>query len=124
MRKFTITHGGEDYTLAATFDASVEIADKVADPLFIAREAAVEAALGAGYAPKFRFTVQNVPQIIGIGLKAGGHQISAKAVQAMVFDMGMREAMELAARYVAMIITPKSEEMTPEDVKTDAAPGE
>ena len=124
MRAFTFEHGGEEYTMAATFGASVDLAEKVADPLFIAREAAVEAALGAVYQPKFRFTIQNVPQIIAIGLRAGGHNsMTLSAVQAMVFDIGFREAMDIATRYVAMVITPKSEEVT-EIEASDAAPGE
>ena len=123
MRAFTFEHGGEEYTMAATFGASVDLAEKVADPLFIAREAAVEAALGAVYQPKFRFTIQNVPQIMAIGLKAGGHALPMSAVQAMVFDIGFREAMDIATRYVAMVITPKSEEVT-EIEASDAAPGE
>ena len=123
MRAFTFEHGGEEYTMAATFGASVDLAEKVGDPLFIAREAAVEAALGAVYQPKFRFTIQNVPQIMAIGLKAGGHAMPMSAVQAMVFDIGFREAMDIATRYVAMVITPKSEEVT-EVEASDAAPGE
>ena len=123
MRAFTFEHGGEEYTMAATFGASVDLAEKVGDPLFIAREAAVEAALGAVYQPKFRFTIQNVPQIMAIGLKAGGHALPMSAVQAMVFDIGFREAMDIATRYVAMVITPKSEEVT-EVEASDAAPGE
>lgn len=127
MRKFDFTApDGTEHTLAGTFDASVEIADKIADPLFIAREAAVEAAIGPGYQPKFRFTVQNVVLAIHIGIKAGGGKLTIKEVQSMVFDMGLRESMELASRYVAMIITPKSElvQEAAEDAPKDAAPGE
>lgn len=123
MRKFDFTGpDGVEYTLAATFGASMEIADKIADPLYIAREAAVEAAIGPGYQPKFRFTTANVPQILHIGIKAAGGSQSLKDVQSMVFDMGLREAMELASRYIAMIITPKSEQVI--EGEKDAAPGE
>lgn len=127
MRKFDFTApDGSEHTMTATFAASMEIAEKVADPLYIAREAAVEAAIGPGYQPKFRFTVQNVVTTIHIGIKAGGGNLSIKQVQELVFEMGLRESMELASRYVAMIITPKSERVqdAADDAPKEAAPGE
>lgn len=120
MRTMTIEHNGETYTLAATFGASVEIADKVEDPLTIAREAALEAAMLQArmpYRPKFDFTVRNVPQILHIGLKAGGSDLTLAQVQEIVFDKGLVHSRLWAADYIALIVEPKpaKPEVEPED---------
>lgn len=125
MRELTVSLGGEDVTLAATFKASVEIADKIADPLVIAREASLEAMLGqAGqiYEPKWRFTVQNVPAIIHIGTKAAGDKRTLAEIQELVFAAGFIEARAVALDYLALIVTPRSEEAEPS--KAGGAPGE
>lgn len=110
MRSMEIEHDGETYTLTATFAASVEIADKVGDPLSIAREAALEAAMMQArmpYRPKFEFTVRNVPVILHIGLKATGANLTLKEVENLVFDKGLVHARLWAADYIALIVEPK-----------------
>lgn len=126
MRSFTFEHNGQEHTLSATFAAAEEIAQKVADPLFMAREASIEARMaeaGLVYQPKFIFSVANLPLILGAGLKAAGSTLTRDAVKEMVFDMGLVEAKDLASRYVAMIVTPKSERPV-EAAEGDATPGE
>lgn len=126
MRSFTFEHNGKEHTLVATFEAAEEIAQKVADPLFMAREAAIEAQMassGLVYQPKFAFSVSNLPVIIGAGLKAAGSQVTRDDLKAMIFDMGLIEAKDLASLYLAMIATPKSERPVKADAG-DAAPGE
>ena len=120
MRTMTIENGGETYELAATFKASLEIADKVADPLTIAREAALEAAmLGARipYQPKFMFSVRNVPVILHAGMKAAGAELKLAEVEEMVFEAGFVTARMWAADYLALIVEPKPHkpEVEPED---------
>jgi hypothetical protein len=120
MRTMNIEHGGETYTLAATFGASIEVADKVEDPLMIAREAALEAAMMQArmpYRPKFEFTVRNVPQILHIGLKAAGSDLTLPQVQEIVFDKGLVHSRLWAADYIALIVEPKPNkpEVEPED---------
>lgn len=110
MRMFNFEHDGTDYELAATFAASIEIADKVADPLAIAREAAMEAALAQAripYQPKFMFTIRNVPQILFAGFRAAGSTMKLKDVEELVFDMGFIEARAKASDYLALIVSPK-----------------
>lgn len=126
MREMHIEHGGETYTLAATFKASMEIADKVEDPLHIAREAALEAAMlhaRMPYRPKFDFTVRNVPMILHIGLKAAGSPLTLEHVQEIVFDKGLVHARLWAADYIALIVEPKptKPEVEPEDEVDDQA---
>lgn len=114
MREITAILGGEEITLAATFKASVDVAEKIADPLAIAREAALEAMFSQAlqvYEPKFRFTVKNVPVILHIGMKAAGDKRTLEQVQELVFDGGFVEAREIATSYIAAIVTPKSEEI-------------
>lgn len=114
MREITVSLGGEEITLAATFKASIEIAEKVADPLAIAREAALEALFSQSlqaYDPRFRFSVKNVPQIIFAGMKAAGDKRTLEQVQELVFDAGFVDARDVAVEYIAILVTPKSEEI-------------
>jgi len=122
MRKLTYEICGEDRDLVATFAASVEIAEKVGDPLFITREAAVESIMlsqNMPYSPKWRFTVSNVPQVIHIGLKAAGESVKLSEVQEWAFEVGFPEAQRIAAEYIAMITRPKPEESTGEAEDSD-----
>lgn len=120
MREMTFKHGGEEYTLAATYKASIEIADKVEDPIIIAREAALEAAMMKArmpYRPKFEFTVRNVPTILHAGLKAAGSELVLGEVEEIVFDMGFIAARLIVNDYMALIVAPKPSkpEVEPED---------
>ena len=121
-RELTADLGDERLTLVATFRASMEVAEKVGDPLLIAREAALEAmfsGLGRNYEPKFKFSMRNVPVIIHIGTSAAGDKRSLSDIEDLVFGVGIIKAQDLATRYVAMIIEPKSEEIN-KDLATDA----
>ena len=124
MRTMTIETGGETYELAATFKASLEIADKVADPLTIAREAALEAAMlkvRIPYQPKFTFTVRNVPVILHAGLKAAGSELKLADIEELVFEAGFVTSRLWAADYLALIVEPKPHkpEVEPEDEVDD-----
>ena len=126
MRLFNFEHDGKDYELAATFAASIEIADKVADPLAIAREAAMEAALAQAripYQPKFMFTIRNVPQILFAGFRAAKSDMKLKDVEELVFDMGFIEAREKASDFLALIVTPKPSREVAEEVDEDVKEG-
>jgi hypothetical protein len=115
MRECEVQLGGETVTLAATFAAATKIADKVADPLAIAREAALEASMlgrGLPYEPRFKFSVQNVPMILHIGMTAAGSKATLAEVQEMVFDAGFIVARDAATEYIATLVMPRSEETT------------
>lgn len=112
MRDFATTLGGKKLTLAATFRASVKIATQVGDPLMIAREAALEEEMrgvGLTYNTKWAFTIENVCQIIHIGLETAGDKMPLSDVQELVFDAGFIPAREVAASYLAMIVTPDAD---------------
>lgn len=118
MRELEVTLGGRELRLAATFKASLEIAEKVGDPLTIMREATLEAMfLGRGipYEPKWRFTVENTPLILFIGLKAAGEKVKLEEIQELVFEGGFIEAKDAASEYLALLVGPKPEESLDEE---------
>lgn len=113
MRKLTATLGDEQLELAATFGAASDLHDRVGDPLAIAREAQIEAMLAATgqvYHPKWQFSIKNVPLILHIGIKAAGGKMSLDKVQELVADAGFLEAKAIALDFIALIVTPKSQE--------------
>lgn len=113
QRRLIASLAGEEVTLAATFEASVEIMEKVADPLAIARDAAAEQALsqmGMVFDSKFKWTVKNLPIALHIGMKAAGDKRDLRAVQQMVFEHGFIEALTIAVQYVTMMVTPQTDE--------------
>lgn len=112
MRTFDGELAGKQLTLAATFGASIKIAKEVGDPLMIAREANLEALLmsrGMPYHPRWNFTVENVPEIIHIGVKEAGSKMSLKDVQELVFEAGFPAARDMAVEYLALIVGPQPE---------------
>lgn len=125
MRSITVDIAGRSFDLKATFSAARELAQKVADPLFIAREAAIDDQMGkAGiiYQPKFALTVDNVPMMLWIGAKAGGSKVTLQEMQEAVFDHGFLEAKAAVMDYLAMIVTPQAMEKV--EATADAKPGE
>lgn len=113
MREMHVELAGEPITLAATFKASVEIANRVADPLEIAREASIEATMLAQslpYQPKFKFTVDNVPLLLWIGMKAAGDTRKLEDAQELVFEHGFVASRDIALNYLVMIVTPKTDQ--------------
>jgi len=121
MREVTIKLAGKELTLLANFKASLELAEKVCDPMQMAREASVTDAMhsrGINYTPKWQFDIDNVPQVIYIGLKAAGSTMKLEEVQELVFEEGFFSAMSEATRYVTHIVGPQTEEeMEPSDDK-------
>lgn len=118
MRSMTAELGGLRFELAANFGAARDIAKQVADPLAIAREAALEAMMaqvGQVYHPKFSFTVDNVPVILHIGAKAAGEKVTLAEVQDAVFEAGLLIGKAVASDYLALIVTPRSEETTSDE---------
>jgi hypothetical protein len=114
----TAEFGGLRFELAANFGAARDIAKQVADPLAIAREAALEAMMaqvGQVYHPKFSFTVDNVPVILHIGAKAAGEKVTLAEVQDVVFNAGFLVGKAIASDYLALIVTPRSEETTSDE---------
>ena len=127
MRKVTAKLGEHEVELVASFGAASDLSDKVGDPLAIAREAQIEAMLantGQVYHPKWQFTVKNVPTILHIGMKAAGSDWTLSKVQEIVAEMGFMEAKAVALDYVAMIVTPKSQEVEAEKSGEGDASGE
>ena len=122
MREYSGELAGKSLTLAATFGASVKIAKSVGDPMMIAREANVEAYMldkGLNYNPRWTFDVENVPELIHIGLKEAGSSMTLKEVQELVFEVGFAAARDFALEYLALIIGPAPEHSGESDGKTE-----
>jgi len=114
MRELEATLSGTEIKLAATFKAGVDLSQKVADPLYIAREATLEVLMserGLPYTPKWMFTTENIPVIIHIGMKAAGSNKTLEQVQEMVFDEGFPNARAIAMEYIGLLVGPTPEEV-------------
>jgi len=113
MRELKTTLAGKPVSLAATFKASMEIAEEVTDPLYISREIMVEYTMqerGIPYTPRWMFTVQNIPLILHIGMKAAGSTLTVDKVQEMVFEEGFANSRDIATEYLGLIVGPAPEE--------------
>lgn len=120
MRTKTVDLGGVSLELAADFGVAEEIANRIADPLLIARESNAYnafASAGIAYEPKWTFTVQNVCQLLHIGQKAAGGERTLDDIKALVFDAGFLEAQDKASDFLAMVVTPR-------DVSVQSATGD
>lgn len=113
MRELELELGSEKIKVSATFKASMELAQKVGDPLYIAREATLESMMmekGLPYTPKWMFTVDNIPTILHIGVQAAGSNKTLEQMQEMVFDAGFANARTAAIEYIGIIVGPTPEE--------------
>lgn len=109
MREVTVDLGGTSYTLAADFKAAWDVAETVADPLMMAREL-------TSRAPKWQFTVRNIPQILWIGARRAGDKRSLEDWQRIVFDAGFVAGKDAALEYLVAIVGPGPKE-PPEPVE-------
>ena len=125
MREMTAKLAGKDITLAASFKASVEVAQKVADPMLIARELAVEERMmevGWAYRPTWQANTENVPVIIHIGMKAAGDKRELDDVQELVFDHGIVNASGIAMEYLSLLLSPQPRVKSEESADTPGKP--
>jgi len=126
MREYTCTLAGEALELTANFKASMEIAKEVGDPLMIAREAALEAMMLAKsfpYNPRWSFTIENVPQLLHIGVKMSGSKITLEHIQELVFDEGFASSRDHAIEYLSLIVGPAPEEELEDSADGDSSDG-
>lgn len=126
QRELIADLAGRRFSLVATWRASEEIANRVADPIFIQREAALvqmNAEIGLPYQPRFSFSVSNVAEIIWIGAKAGGEKVGLEEVKDAVFEGGYEAATRIASEYLELILGPKPT-VEVEASKETPAPGE
>lgn len=117
MRHLEREFGGRTRCFTASFKASFEIAQEVADPLRIAREAGLEAmmyARGIPYNPSIEFDTETVCKVLWIGLKHSpdrDDRMDLESVQEAAFDMGWLGAKNLASEYLGIITTPRPSEV-------------
>jgi len=113
MREINTKIGGKRVKLVASWRASIDVAEQVADPLMIVREAMKEQAFAAKaltYKPAFVFTPENIVQILHIGAVAGGYEGDLDDMGELVFKHGFMEAELIAGEYLGIIVTPNSKE--------------
>lgn len=124
MRELETELGGTPIKLKADFAAALSIAEKVGDPLMIAREAMLEALMleqKLTYNPKWKFTVKNVPLIIYIGMERNASSTKIEDVQNLVFEGGFQQAREVALEYLALIIGPTPEQSLESTEESDGS---
>src|SRR5210317_350035 len=108
MREIHITLAGKPFTLRATFAASMEIAETVADPIFMIKEISQEASFaeaGLPYSPNFELNVYNIPQVLWIGAKAAGNKITLEEMNELVFETGFYECRGHAISYITKMVS-------------------
>ena len=116
MRESTYELGDESVRLVANFQASIQIAKEIYDPLEIMRIASLEQLFqtrGIPYTPPWKFDVENIPQMIYIGYKAAGGTKPLEHIQNLCFDAGFIESSAVAITYLTTIVGPTSEEEMP-----------
>lgn len=122
MREMTATLADKEITLVANYRASKKIADLVADPIFIARELGMEAAMaeqGLSYEPKFTWDTTNIPKLLWIGMNEH-REISQYKVNDLVFSAGFGAARDVVVEYLGLIIGPGPTEGTEGEADTDS----
>lgn len=110
MRTVEVKLGDTTYELVASFKSSMDLSEKVGDPLMIFREAMVEAMMmeaGIEYTPKWRYTIKNIPIILHTGMKESGKTL--EDVQNLVFEVGFIQAQQAAFDYISAIVGPAPE---------------
>lgn len=126
MRLHSVEIADLQLDLAVTFGVAREIKEKVADPMLIAQEAAVQARFansGIQRTARFEFTVENIPLILWIGAKVQHPDLKLSAVQEACVDAGLMQAMQIADGFLVQFIAPRSQEKVEATAK-DATPGE
>jgi len=107
MREKVVELGGKELTLVANYKRSVDIANRVGDPLFISREANLEAYFvqqNIEYTPKWQFTLENTVTILAIATGKTKEEIGE-----LVFEAGLFAARDVASDYLLMIVGPQPE---------------
>lgn len=114
VRTHKTTLGGKPVSLSASFQTLDEIAERVGDPITILREMGVEAlAIKAGlyqYQPKFRFTVENVANLLHIGISHAGGDMTLEQVKDAIFCEGLESVKDKAENYLVLNVTPETEQ--------------
>lgn len=120
MRQLTAEIAKREFTLTASFAASMEIAEQIADPMQIARDISASTLLEQTTG-SFAFTIDNVSRLLYIGAKAGGSDIKLKEMQELVFEHGFFDSQAVATDYLTLIIGPQPEESVEQGSESSSA---
>lgn len=126
MKRVNVKIDGKVHSLAATWAASMQIAQEVADPALISTEIArteIFAQQGVHYRPRFEFGAANSVQILGIALRANGHDYTDDQVGEDMMSQGIFTAIEKAAEYIAAMVDAGPEKKLSTPKKTPARTG-
>ncbi len=106
----SVRFGADEYQLKTTWESSIELAEKVGDPLQMA------------------FSIKNGVQVfntdkmvrtIWIGLKAAGEKLSFTEVGTLCHEYGLVDYMVVAGDYVIDTVTQGTEDEEPEETDTE-----
>lgn len=128
MRNYTVTLAGRDIPLGITWGASMELAEKVADPLVITSEAQTRFIAGqAGLrAPKgeFQWTGKSVADILYIGHKhsAAEEKLTVDELHELIFDAGLDNAHAAALQYIGNMMNPEYDDAVAQANKSRGKP--
>lgn len=113
-RSMTLSLGGKQYELVASWKASMDIAENVMDPVVLAKDAALTQQFlkhNIAYDSKFEFTAENTARILHCALRSNGHELTFNEVgEAMVSD-GIIEHVGEADKFISLLISNGSEEV-------------
>lgn len=130
MREYTVKLADKELSLGITWAASMELSEKVADPLKITSEAQVKAlSMQAGLRPpkgEFSWTVKAVADVLFIGTKHSKveEKPTLEDVQELVFDAGLDNAHAAALMYIGNMMNPEYDKLISEANAEGKTPGE
>ena len=101
-----VRFGADEYQLKSTWDSSVELAEKVGDPL--------QMAFNINKGTQVLTAVQ-VVNTIWIGLKAAGEKLTVSEVGVLCHSNGLIDYMTAAGEYIIDTVTQGTEESSSSD---------
>lgn len=112
MRTMSAKFGKKSLKLTANWQASVRVAEEIADPMFMAKELYLVGMFlerGIPYTPKWEFDINSITKLIFIGAQTTDDEVTEEAVQELVFEKGFTECQQIASSYLALIVGPQPE---------------
>lgn len=113
-RKVDVKFGGKVVSLKASFAAASDICDRVADLMFINREAGIAMMLmekGIPYSPKWQFSVGSVLDILEIALAHSGVKAERSDIQEFAVGIGFNKAQDIATDYLQLFFSEPEEKV-------------
>ena len=111
-RSVSLKVGSKSIKLVASFNAASDICDEVHDLLGLYNDqqrALLYFQLGRTYQPNFVWTVKAVGDVVAIGVRHSGSDLSRDEIDAALLGMGLDKAQVLAQDYLALFFAEPEE---------------